>query len=315
MIEYKPAKVTISVVIPAYNSAAYIRETLESVLAQTYPPLETIVIDDGSTDTTAEIVQSYAGRVRLLQQDHQGVSAARNLGIKEARGDYIAFVDSDDLWLPEKLRLQAACLLEKDVVWVTCYVDYFSDKSGQILYHYRKKLYEGDVLEQEFVYKFIRSPTPVVKRTVFEEIGYFNEEYDVRTIEDTDMWLRIAARYPLGAVYKVLALKREYPASSSNSMPEAEKLRIQLLGVDRCVAREPQRLAQYKQRVLANIYFRHSATLIKRGEYGRAQELIDQARRLDAFSLEVNAYWLILHTGEMGKISYRFLRKLTSRSN
>jgi len=313
MSESNPNTVTISVVIAAYNAAKYIRETLDSVLAQTYLPLEVIVVDDGSTDETAAIVRSYAGRVRLLQQENRGEPAARNVGIRNAQGDYIAFVDSDDLWMPEKLKLQTARLLEKKVVWVTCYADSFDDSSGRILSGYKKKLYEGDILEKEFANPFIRSPTPVVKKTVFEEVGYFDEDKDALIGEDKNMWMRIAAHYPLGAVYQVLALKREHPTSALSSTPTEEKLKGQLCLIERNVSRQPQRLARYKNRVLARIYLNNGTDLLKQGEYERARLLIDKAQQLNPFSFQVEVYWLILHSGEIGRKGYRLYRELKTR--
>ncbi len=273
------------------------------------------MVDDGSSDDTAAIVQSYTGKVRLLQQEHRGVSAARNLGIRQAQGDYVAFIDSDDLWLPEKLEQQSACILEKHVAWVVCGVDFFDTSSGKIFYAYRKKLYEGDVLEEEFVYTFIRSPTPLVKRTVFEEVGYFNEEYGARIGEDKDMWLRIAARFPLGVVDRVLALKREHPTSTMSVISWDEMLSIQLRGVDRAVARQPEQLGPLKNLVLAKIYLNHGATLVKRGEYDQARPLISQALRLNPQSVNAWAYWLALHSGEIGRSGYRLIHRSTIRSS
>ena len=106
---------TVSVVIPCYNGAAFLREALDSVLAQTRPPLEVIVVDDGSTDDSAAIAESYGPPVRVIRQENQGESVARNRGIDEARGDWIAFLDADDVWKPEKLARQLAAV-EPDVV-------------------------------------------------------------------------------------------------------------------------------------------------------------------------------------------------------
>ena len=106
---------TVSVVIPCYNGAAFLRETLDSVLAQTHAPLEVIVVDDGSTDDSAAIAESYGPPVRVIRQRNQGESVARNRGIDEARGDWIAFIDSDDVWKPGKLERQLAAA-QPDVV-------------------------------------------------------------------------------------------------------------------------------------------------------------------------------------------------------
>ncbi len=110
---------TISVVIPCYNAAAYLRETIESVLAQSVPAREVLVIDDGSTDTSAEIAESYGSPVRVIRQANQGESVARNRGIDESQGDWVAFLDADDLWLPDKLERQLAAAREQqDVVCI-----------------------------------------------------------------------------------------------------------------------------------------------------------------------------------------------------
>ena len=101
---------SVTVVIPCYNAARFLRQTLESVLNQTHAPLEVLVIDDGSTDESAAIAQSYGPPVRVICQPNQGESVARNRGIEEARGDWIAYLDADDLWLPEKLERQLAAV-------------------------------------------------------------------------------------------------------------------------------------------------------------------------------------------------------------
>ena len=125
MSEHLP---TVSVVIPCYNGAAFLRETLDSVLAQTYPPLEVILIDDGSTDESAAIAESYGPPVRVIRQENQGESVARNRGMDEARGDWIACLDADDLWKPEKLERQLAAI-DPETVCVHTEVFCFGTKS------------------------------------------------------------------------------------------------------------------------------------------------------------------------------------------
>ena len=100
--------VTVSVVVPAYNYARYLPKAIDSALGQTHPPLEVIVVDDGSTDDTPRVLAAYADRIRVIRQANQGAGAARNAGIAAARGEYVAFLDSDDLWHPRKLELQLA---------------------------------------------------------------------------------------------------------------------------------------------------------------------------------------------------------------
>ena len=169
-----------------------------------------------------------------------------------------------------------------------------------------------DVLEQLLMDCFVLSPTPVVKKTVFDEVGYFietNESNAPQIGEDWDMWLRIADRYPLGMVHETLALKREHPASSMMNTSAEEKLRLQALVVERAIARQPTRLGPLKNRALAKLYLAHGATLLKQGQYGPARSLIALAWQLNPFNLSTGAYWLILHSGEPGRTGYRLFRK------
>lgn len=118
---------SVSVIIPAFNAEAFIEETLESALSQTLPPREVIVVDDGSTDNTAEIVRGYGKKVHLLEQEHLGVSVARNAALAVAGGEYIALLDADDLWMPEKLEKQVAYLDEHpEIDIVFCVVEQFT---------------------------------------------------------------------------------------------------------------------------------------------------------------------------------------------
>lgn len=119
----REARATVSVVIPCYNGAAYLRETLESALAQTHAPLEVIVVDDGSTDDSAAIAESFGPPVRVIRQENRGESAARNVGVRASRGDWIAFLDADDLWDPCKLEAQLAHT-DREVVCVYCHFDH-----------------------------------------------------------------------------------------------------------------------------------------------------------------------------------------------
>jgi glycosyltransferase involved in cell wall biosynthesis len=196
---------TISVVMPAYNYAHYLREAIDSALAQSYPPLEVIVVDDGSTDATPEILASYGDRIRVLRQSNRGVAAARNAGIAAARGEYVAFLDADDVWLRRKLELQMARFdADPSLGLVHGGVQTF-DAAGRTLQVWLDGL-EGHVAGEmlRLDREVITAPGSniVVPKRVAEEIGGFDER--LLPSEDWDFCYRVAARHPVGYVAEVV---------------------------------------------------------------------------------------------------------------
>ena len=192
---------TVSVVMPAYNYARYIRESIDSVLAQTHAPLEVIVVDDGSTDDTPAVLASYGDRIRVIRQQNAGVAAARNAGLAVARGEYMAFIDSDDIWLPRKLELQLARFeADPTLGLVHCGIEIFDDAGRTLEVVTRGEegwLAEGMLRMDEGVLTGPGSGI-LVPRRVAEEVG----GYDVRLApsEDWDFCYRIVSRYRAGFV-------------------------------------------------------------------------------------------------------------------
>lgn len=283
----------VSVVIPAYNAAPWIAETLASVLAQTLQDFEIIVVDDGSTDETAGIV----AKIEHLQYIHKangGAASARNVGIRLARGDYIAFVDADDLWLPDKLRLQVKLLRQSGLEWVYSDAYAFDGVTGRTLFAFSKlrHQYSGDVLSHLFLGDFIPMPTPVVKRTIFEERGYFDELPVAQGVEDWDMWLRIAARYPIGLVNCPLAGYRVHAASKIQSELPAVHYERNLYVIERAISREPQRLARLRNQSIACLCIRIGQMSARRKEMDEARKMFAKAIRLNPTAMQAYVYWL-----------------------
>ncbi len=212
----------VSVVVPTYNAASTIRETMDSVLNQTYTDLELIVVDDGSTDDTARVVQEFRDeRIVYVYQRNQERSVARNNGISRAKGKYVAFVDADDLWLPSKLEQQLAVLeAHPDLGLVYCDVFHFDDFTGKdlFLFSHIRRLYRGKI-ELHLLLKncFIQSPTAVVPKNLFDRVGLFDPS--LVPVEDWDMWLRIAADYPIDYIDQPLARYRLHKDVTSWSNP------------------------------------------------------------------------------------------------
>jgi hypothetical protein len=247
------SKHTVSVVIGAYNAADWIRQTLDSVLAQTHPIHEVLVVDDGSTDATREIVQSYGGVVQYMAEEHRG-RPHRNRGIRTSSGEYVAFVDADDYWYPTKIEAEIRLLRARQVVWCTCESQWLDSASGQLIDSVNAPMQEGDILEALLLNNFLVASTPLVARHVFDEVGLFDESLAVAPVEDWDMWLRIAARFPVACVRERLAVLRLHQDSFLAATPISRKVRSLEEVVARAVDREPHRLRKLRRQALFNIY-------------------------------------------------------------
>jgi len=181
----------VSIIIPAYNAADYLKEAVDSVLAQTYKNIEIIVVDDGSTDDTRSALESYvaSGKIKYIYQKNKGLAGARNTGIKNASGKYVAFLDADDLFLPDKVAEQARAL-EENPGYGVCYSDLLHFSEDGKVYHHRYNYPSGDIFEQLLHRQFVNPLTVVARRELFTKYGFFDES--LRRSEDWDLWLRLA---------------------------------------------------------------------------------------------------------------------------
>lgn len=207
---------TVSVVIPTYNSAHFLREAIASVHAQQWPALEIIIVDDGSTDDTAAVVNSLAGQgeLRFIRQENAGAAAARNAGIAAAQGEWIAFLDADDVWLPQKLSRQFGAL-EKlpDAVFSFCEVQVLLENGIQRDLSRPKS--NQPLLIQLLSGNIFATPSVLVRRDCLSEIGTFDAR--LRTGEDWDLWLRLAARYAAAPVCEYLVVCRVWDRAKFQS--------------------------------------------------------------------------------------------------
>ena len=194
----------VSVVIPAYNAMPYLPQTLNSVLGQSLTDFEVLIIDDGGTDHIQTwFAQSVIDlRVKLISQINQGLSGARNTGITNAQGEYVVFLDADDLWAPTKLEKQVHSLDKNLAVGLvynwTALIDAAGEPTGRIM----GGDIEGNVLEQILQRNIIDCPSVLVRRKCFENVGMF--DCTLRSVEDWDMWIRIAERYPFAVTKEPL---------------------------------------------------------------------------------------------------------------
>ncbi len=184
----------ISVIIPTHNRAHTIGRAIESVLKQSLPPSEVIIVDDGSPDKTAALIQNDFPRCHYIYQQNQGVSSARNSGIRAASSEWLAFLDSDDEWMPGKLATQAAALKDNPGIQL-CHTEEIWIRNGTRVNQMKKHAKRGGWLFQHCLPLCAISPSSVIiHRSLFESLGLFDET--LPACEDYDLWLRICAFYP-----------------------------------------------------------------------------------------------------------------------
>lgn len=218
----------ISVIIPTFNRKEKTGRAIDSVLHQTLSSLECIVVDDGSGDGTFEYLEKrFQNRIRLFRQDNRGVSAARNKGIMEAKGNLIAFLDSDDVWMEEKLSRQLGFLREHPDLFLCQTTEIWFRKGKKVNPRslYRKK--DGNFFESSLSCCMITPSSVVIKKKLLEETGLFDEALPV--CEDYDLWLRVTWKYPVGLIEEDLLIRYGGEPDQLSARHSRDQYRIQAL--------------------------------------------------------------------------------------
>jgi glycosyltransferase involved in cell wall biosynthesis len=278
----------VSVVIPAYNAAGFIRTALDSVLNQTFEDFEVVVVDDGSCDDTASIVQGYGARVRLYSQRQGGASKARNHGISKATGELVAFLDADDLWRPRKLERQVDLFRRRPDLGLVAtghevVYDRFPTKVSRP--DKRQRLFsDGNVARSILINSGILTSSIMVPRKILRDLGGFNE--DLRIGEDDDLWIRITVRHPADLVDEVLVRHRVREGSLSK---DQELLFSDVLkSLDGLMVGDPK----VKASVGATVPKKRAIILCDRGYYYFDQERSRDARVALVQALKQNPKYL-----------------------
>lgn len=195
----------VSIIIPTYNSAAFIGESIESALNQTYLNKEIIVIDDGSTDNTRAVLEKYikSGEIKYFYQENKGPGAARNLGIKNSSGEFVAFLDADDVWHPDKLKKQIKLFENPKVGLIYSDMEFFGDSFPFKRYsEMAKGFYRGEATRELIKRNFIPVSSVVLRCEVFDKAGYFDGDFKNFPIggEDYELWLRLTRFFEIDFV-------------------------------------------------------------------------------------------------------------------
>jgi glycosyltransferase involved in cell wall biosynthesis len=288
----------VTVVIPAYNAERYLGETLASVFAQTVEPYEIIVVDDGSQDGTEAVVRSFGDRIRYIRQNNQGISGARNTAIREATGDWIAFLDADDLMLPRKLELQIAAIEAKPhLVFVY---------SGFAYLHTDGTTLEVSAIPAADLWPMLRYRQPilpstcVVRRSALEEEGGFKRVTRRYFPEDWDLWFRLIRRYSASSfqeVGEVLTMYRWWENNASrNFMPMADA-KLELL--DHLLLEDLHGIRKilWKRRIEARTYFDLAIGLRNANNERHWEYAIESMLRWPLWGTVVpwRRYWVFAH--------------------
>jgi len=274
----------VSVIIPTYNRETFIQKALESVFAQTYQDFEIIVMDDGSTDATRDIVSGLDKRVRYFYQENKGIAGARNAGIMKSGGEFVAFLDSDDYWMPDKLERQIRLFNEHPEYGMvaSCCASVRLDGS------FRKKNRPGRsgwILRDLFTKNFIRTSSAVIRRESLDKTGLFDE--NLTECEEYDLWLRIAARYPVGFINESLAVYVDNPAGVSTDSLAGRICRLTVLEKDYLKKKIPRKI--YNRRIAETCHYigRH---YLKRHNRKEGRAYLKKAQRFFPLYLKNSIY-------------------------
>jgi glycosyltransferase involved in cell wall biosynthesis len=286
----------ISVIIPVYNAEKTIRETIESVLNQTLTDFELIIVNDGSQDATLEVIFSIQDpRIKVFSYANAGVSASRNRGIIQATGEYISFIDADDLWTPDKLEAQFNALKEHPEAAVAYSWTDWIDESSQLIGAGVHQTASGNVYGKLLLGDFIGSGSnPLIRKQALVEVGGFNES--LVHAEDWDLWLRLAAGYHFIAVPFPQVLYRKSIDSASMNVLNMEVGSLKV--IERAYAQAPDSLKHLKRHTIGNRYkyltWKALEQPNKRSQGFTAVRLLWQAIETDPILLRRRIIWKVL---------------------
>jgi glycosyltransferase involved in cell wall biosynthesis len=257
----------VSVIIPNYNYGRFLKQAIDSVLAQTYPRVEALVVDDGSKDDSEEVLRGYGERIRWFRQQNQGVSAARNRGVRESHGAYLAFLDADDYWMPAKLEKQMELSLgDPELGLVGCRLDIFDELgvSRVCLDGMSGWVAQELLLLQRCVVPGAGSSL-LVPRALFEEMGGFDER--LSTSADWDFCYRAASRRRIGFVPELLVRVRQHSGSMQRNIDLMEK--DMMLGFRNAFAAAPPMVRRLENQCYGNLHMTLAGSFFQAGQYAK----------------------------------------------
>lgn len=304
----------VSVIIPAYNCAPYLRSAVESVRAQTYTDYEIIVVDDGSTDGTLELATELAAQtpsMRVIHIEHAGLARARNVALESMTGRWVALLDGDDVWLPRKLQKCMEYLAEHPQIHVVYHpMSSITAEGKPIRGGNTKRPRQGWVTEKLFHRSFIHDPSVVFHRRVVEECGPFDQSLPVCV--GHEFWLRVSMQFPIGMVNETLAQRRYVPSSLTlRNSARSSRLKVEML--ERFYfERGGREMLQNQRRALrrlAKVRYAAARVQFSQKEYLDAAEYLAKAIRYCPTFLKSYPHYLLARAICMIKSNTRRLMK------
>jgi GT2 family glycosyltransferase len=281
-----------SVVIPTYNSAGKVVRAVQSVLEQTLNDYELVVVDDGSSDDTAERLQPWMDRIQYVHQANAGVAAARNHGIEMASGCYVAFLDADDWWYERKLaRVAEAAAVLPEVGLFYSPVD-FVTAGGERLWTYRSEDHGVHNYPALLMTDFVMTSSTVVRRDVFDQVGTFDTS--LASCEDWDMWIRIARSYGIHLIREPLTAY-EYLAGGSLTSRTARWIEAHNAVMEKSLQADASLSRRTRRRVRAAVAYRKAKVYLSAGDERSAALALEASLSHHWLRWEVWLYLAVLH--------------------
>ena len=283
-VHQRQATSLVSIIIPAYNKAALTVKTVESALNQSYHNIEVIVVDDGSSDNTSEHLNRFKDKIKYIYKKNAGACSARNLGLRFAKGEFVGFLDCDDLYDPKKIE---ACIgyLEKypKYGFVHTAVDFIDDK-GNIVGHlsHPKSRYQGWSANRLILGNYICNSTVIIKRSCLDKSGYFDET--IFTPADWDLWMRLAEVTPVGYIDEALT---QYRVSDNYILDRLELAESEeKIVIEKFFTRNSQHNSLFKRRVLSNLYLRYAECYFLKNNISTLKEKYALSLRYNPLNLK-----------------------------
>jgi glycosyltransferase involved in cell wall biosynthesis len=301
-----PIRPEVAVILPCYNVESYLQRSLSSVFAQSYSDVHVYAVDDGSTDGTVQILETNSNRCSFVTQHHAGPAAARNRAIQMSSSPFVAFLDADDQWLPQKLARQVAFLKENPTLGLVCSLCSVRapGKQGVAVFPTIDAPHSGRLFHRLIRKCFIFTPTVVVRRSCLDDIGLFNES--LLTSEDFNLWLRIAARWKIAILPEVLAITHRRSGSLSTTIAPEQRLGNGVAAIEDVRSRCPQ-LTRAEGRALR-------AALAERLYFEGSYYLFTGAKVAARTKLAAAHELKIMHWRALAKLGLSFLPTRVCRS-